>query len=69
MPRTLEIAIRQAVGNRGVSVVVIPGDVALQPASDAAVPKSEGLLPGWAVLIPPRPISTALPRCLTAMAV
>src|ERR1700691_2064903 len=33
MPRTLEIAIRQAVGNRGVSVVVIPGDVALQPAT------------------------------------
>src|ERR1700736_6627392 len=32
MPRVLEIAIRQAVGNRGVSVVVIPGDVALQPA-------------------------------------
>jgi pyruvate dehydrogenase (quinone) len=54
MPRTLEIAIRQAVGNRGVSVVVIPGDVALQPASDAAAPKSEGLLPGRAVAIPPR---------------
>src|SRR5215216_5253236 len=31
MPRVLEIAIRQAVGNRGVSVVVLPGDVALQP--------------------------------------
>src|ERR1700733_10823881 len=35
MPRTLEIAIRQAVGKRGVSVIVIPGDVALQPAIDA----------------------------------
>src|SRR6202140_1112828 len=44
MPRTLEIAIRKAVGNRGVSVVVMPGDVALQPASDAPVPKVEGLL-------------------------
>src|ERR1700674_3463995 len=54
MPRTLEIAIRQAVGNRGVSVVVMPGDVALQPAADASVPKAEGLLPGHAVLIPPR---------------
>jgi pyruvate dehydrogenase (quinone) len=54
MPRTLEIAIRQAVGNRGVSVVVIPGDVALQPASDAPTPKPEGLLPGRAVLQPPR---------------
>src|SRR3989475_10456424 len=27
MPRTLELAIREAVGNRGVSVVVLPGDV------------------------------------------
>ena len=39
MPRTLEIAIRQAVGKRGVSVVVIPGDVALQPALSAPEPK------------------------------
>src|SRR6202171_5439507 len=54
MPRTLEIAIRQAVGNRGVSVVVIPGDVALQSAWDAPVPKAEGLLPGRAVVIPTR---------------
>ena len=35
MPRVLEIAIREAVGKRGVSVLVIPGDVALQPAADA----------------------------------
>src|SRR5579863_9338414 len=34
MPRTLEVAIREAVTKRGVSVVVIPGDVALQHASD-----------------------------------
>src|SRR3979490_1468122 len=54
MPRTLEIAIRQAVGNRGVSVVVIPGDVALQPASDAPAPKSEGLLPSPRVSMPTR---------------
>ena len=40
MPRTLEIAIREAVGKRGVSVVVIPGDVALQPATDAPPPSS-----------------------------
>jgi pyruvate dehydrogenase (quinone) len=53
MPRTLEIAIRQAVGNRGVSVVVIPGDVLLQPAADAPVPKAEGLMPGLAVVMPP----------------
>src|SRR5271167_1854572 len=30
MPRVLEVAIRQAVGRRGVSVVVMSGDVALQ---------------------------------------
>src|SRR5271168_2237810 len=38
MPRVLEIAIREAVGKRGVAVVVIPGDVALQPA--LAAPRS-----------------------------
>jgi pyruvate dehydrogenase (quinone) len=52
MPRTLEIAIRQAVGNRGVSVVVIPGDVALQPASSAPTPKVSGLLPPSAIVRP-----------------
>jgi len=52
MPRTLEIAIREAVGKRGVSVVVIPGDVALQPASDAPPPKLAGLLPPQPVMVP-----------------
>ena len=33
MPRILEIAIQTAVSRRGVSVVVLPGDVALQPAA------------------------------------
>src|SRR5271154_4879901 len=54
MPRTLEVAIRHAVGKRGVSVVVIPGDVALQPAADAPAPKAEGLLPGRPIAMPPR---------------
>src|ERR1700716_4104055 len=54
MPRVLEIAIRQAVGNRGVSVVVLPGDVALQPAADAPPPKVAGLLPSRAVAMPAR---------------
>src|SRR5262245_26646098 len=44
MPRTLEVAIREAVGKRGVSVVVIPGDVALQTAVDAPAVKIGGLL-------------------------
>jgi len=45
MPRTLEVAIREAVSKRGVSVVVIPGDVALLPASDAPTAKTPSLLP------------------------
>jgi pyruvate dehydrogenase (quinone) len=54
MPRALEIAIREAVGRRGVSVIVIPGDVALQPASDAPPPKPEGLLPQRPLVTPSR---------------
>jgi pyruvate dehydrogenase (quinone) len=52
MPRALEVAIREAVGKRGVSVVVIPGDVALQNAADAPAPKVEGLLPSAPVVTP-----------------
>jgi pyruvate dehydrogenase (quinone) len=52
MPRVLETAIREAVGKRGVSVVVIPGDVALQPASNAPQPKPAGLLPPPPVVTP-----------------
>jgi pyruvate dehydrogenase (quinone) len=54
MPRTLEVAIREAVGKRGVSVVVMPGDVALQAASDAAPAKIDGLLPPTPVVTPAR---------------
>src|SRR6202453_5160251 len=54
MPRTLEIAIREAVGNRGVSVVVIRGDVALQAASAAPVPNAAGLLPARPIVTPAR---------------
>ncbi|MBV9113211.1 MAG: ubiquinone-dependent pyruvate dehydrogenase [Hyphomicrobiales bacterium] len=45
MPRTLEMAIHAATSKRGVAVVVIPGDVALQSASAALLPKAPGLLP------------------------
>ena len=55
MPRVLTTAIHQAVGKRGVSVVVIPGDVALQPASNAPPPKAEGLLPLPPIVTPSRP--------------
>jgi pyruvate dehydrogenase (quinone) len=54
MPRVLEIAIREAVGKRGVSVVVLPGDVALHAASDAPAPKVGGLLPPRATVTPAR---------------
>jgi len=54
MPRTLEVAIREAVTKRGVSVLVIPGDVALQPASDAPPTKIAGLLPPAPIVMPAR---------------
>jgi pyruvate dehydrogenase (quinone) len=52
LPRILEIAIREAVGKRGVAVVVLPGDVALEPASDAPPAKIAGLLPPRPVVAP-----------------
>ena len=53
MPRVLEIAIRRAVAERCVSVIVIPGDVALQPVVDTAPPHPGGLLPGRPTVTPP----------------
>ena len=52
MPRMLEIAIRTARGQRGVSVMVIPGDVALQQAAQAPTPKAGNLLPPRAEIAP-----------------
>lgn len=54
MPRVLEVAIREAVGKQGVSVVVLPGDVALRKAEDAPPPKPAGLLPNKPVITPVR---------------
>lgn len=45
-------AIRSAVGQRGVSVLVIPGDVALAEAS-GPIPPAAGLLPAAPVVVPP----------------
>ena len=61
MPRILQIAIREAVGRQGVSVIVIPGDVALQPAAEAADPAILSLLP-------PRPVVVPQPADLRALA-
>ena len=44
MPRLLEMCIRRAVAERCVCVLVIPGDVALRPASDVPVPTASSLL-------------------------
>ena len=52
MPRALEVAIREAVGKRGVSVLVLPGDVALQPANEAPPVRVEGLLPRSPLVVP-----------------
>jgi len=52
MPRIVEIAIREAIGKRGVSGIVIPGDVALQKAIDAPPPTSARLVPADPVVVP-----------------
>src|SRR5260370_16076627 len=56
MRGSVEVAIGEGVGKRGVSVIVIPGDVALQPAIDAPAPASLDFLPADPVVVP-RPAS------------
>jgi pyruvate dehydrogenase (quinone) len=51
MPGVLETAIRTAVAKRGVSVLVLPGDVAMLPVSSGAA-LSPSLLPAPAVVRP-----------------
>jgi pyruvate dehydrogenase (quinone) len=52
MPRVMEMAIRHAMSQRGVAVVVIPGDVALRPANEAPAPKPQGLVTAPPVVRP-----------------
>jgi pyruvate dehydrogenase (quinone) len=52
MPFVLENAIRAAVGERGVAVVVIPGDVALKPAPKRSSARTRGLLPRAPIIRP-----------------
>ena len=66
MPRTVAIAIREAIGKRGVSVVVIPGDVALQEAIETPLPPAAGLVPPRAVLTPADTELNALAELLNA---
>ncbi len=53
MPRALEIAVRRAIYERCVSVIVIPGDVALRPVANGARPLPLGLAPAQSVVVPP----------------
>jgi pyruvate dehydrogenase (quinone) len=52
MPRALENAMRAAVGQRGVAVIVISGDTALKEAVAAPAPKIGSLLPGPSLVRP-----------------
>src|SRR5260221_7302061 len=53
MPRALEIAVRRSIYERCVSVIVIPGDVALKPAANASAPLPMGLIPAQSIVVPP----------------
>ncbi len=64
MPRVLEIAIRRATTERGVAVIVIPGDVTLRPASDAPPSHPAGLMPARPVVTPPDAALDALAALL-----
>jgi pyruvate dehydrogenase (quinone) len=61
LPYVLENAIRAAVGQRGVAVVVIPGDVALRHAPKRGISPNLGLLP-------PAPVVSPAERELDALA-
>ncbi|MDQ0392875.1 ubiquinone-dependent pyruvate dehydrogenase [Labrys monachus] len=53
MPRAMEIAVRRAIAERCVSVLVIPGDIALRPASSAPASKASGLALAQPTVTPP----------------
>src|SRR5262249_19262436 len=66
MPRAVEIGIREAVGKRGVSVIVIPGDVALQQATTPATAPNVALLPPQPIVSPKADDIKALAALLNA---
>jgi pyruvate dehydrogenase (quinone) len=55
MPRALEIAVRRSIYERCVSVIVIPGDVALKPAANTSAPLPMGLVPAQSIVVPSDP--------------
>jgi len=66
MPHVLDSAIRAAVGQRGVAVIVIPGDVAMRKALVKAVTPAAGLLPPKPKVIPAERELDALAALLNA---
>lgn len=66
MPRILELAIRHAITQRAVAVVVIPGDVALRAAVNPRAPKPDGLRMPRPVTVPAPPQITQLAALLNA---
>jgi len=66
MPHVLDSAIRAAVGQRGVAVVVIPGDVAMRKAVVKQVTPAAGLLPPSPKVIPAERELDALAALLNA---
>ncbi|GAB6841321.1 pyruvate dehydrogenase (quinone) [Methylorubrum rhodinum] len=52
LPNVLETAIRTAVGQRGVAVVVIPGTVALKPAPERTLAAASTLRPRAPIVVP-----------------
>jgi len=55
MPRTLDTAIRAAIGHRGVSVVSMPGDVALRTTTGLIARSADALRPAPATIVPAAP--------------
>src|ERR1700761_6508102 len=64
LPYVLENAIRSAVGQRGVAVLVIPGDVALRSSPKRGIAPNAGLLPPAPVVRPAESELTALAELL-----
>ncbi|MCJ2085215.1 ubiquinone-dependent pyruvate dehydrogenase [Methylobacterium sp. E-005] len=64
MPFVLENAIRAAVGEGGVAVIVLPGDVALREAPKRALAPRAGLIPAKPVVRPADPELDALAALL-----
>ena len=64
LPYVLENAIRAAVGQRGVAVIVIPGDVSLRPPPARGISPNAGLLPAPPVV---RPARSALDQLATLL--